>query len=255
MIQKHLTRFTTEVTKTIKNPLRVKNLLDRKQRLSWFWSYRPEDRTNWEESTDAKFQARNYGDYSEYIRHQGSKLERILLNWDTSWLKKYDASYRNSLREILKPHIQGSGTSVLCLAARIGTEVKSFLDLGCFAVGIDLNPGKDNKYVVFGDFHDLQYADESVDIVFTNSFDHVLYPDKILSEVRRVLKPNGKFFAELAFGTEEGINPGDYESFFWSKLDDLVKIIENHSFEAIHRESISKSREFFIFNKSEVIKD
>ena len=52
----------------------------------------------------------------------------------------------------------GQVRTVLCLAARIGTEVKAFLDLGCFAIGIDLNPGTDNRYVVHGDFHDLQFA-------------------------------------------------------------------------------------------------
>lgn len=250
MTQQTLPWFISETIKTIRNPLRARNLFDKKKVLPWVWSYRPEESTNWQQSTNPKFQTRNYGNYSEYARHQGSKLERFLLNWDKSWLKKYDVSYRSSLREVLKPHIQDSGINVLCLAARIGTEVKAFLDLGCFAVGLDLNPGQDNKYVVFGDFHALQYADESVDIVFTNSFDHVLYPDKILSEVRRVLKPNGRFLAELALGLDEGIKPGDYESFFWSKLEDLVHIIEEHSFEIIHREKFSKAREFLIFRKT-----
>ena len=37
-------------------------------------------------------------------------------------------------------------------------EVRAFLDHGAFAVGIDLNPGRDNRYVMVGDFHQLQFA-------------------------------------------------------------------------------------------------
>jgi len=77
---------------------------------------------------------------------------------------------------------------MLCLAARIGTEVKSFLDLGAFAVGIDINPGKKNKYVLFGDFQDIQFAPKCADIIFTNSIDHVYDIEKFLSEIKRVLK-------------------------------------------------------------------
>ena len=70
--------------------------------------------------------------------------------------------------------------SVLCLGARQGTEVKAFLDLGCFAVRIDLEPGAENQFVVQGDFHDLKFPTESVDIVFTNSLDHAFDPKKMI---------------------------------------------------------------------------
>lgn len=56
-------------------------------------------------------------------------------------IDNYDKTYRKHLRDRLQSHINVKGTSVLCLAARVGTEVKAFLDLGCFAMGIDLNPG------------------------------------------------------------------------------------------------------------------
>ena len=250
MASRSLVWFISDIVKTVKNPKRVINIFYRKKLLPWLWSYRSEAYTSLKQSAKAGFEVRNYADYSEYVRHQGSKLDRFLLDFNDSWLKKYDISYRNSLRERLRPHIQDSGLGVLCLGARIGTEVKAFIDLGCFTVGLDLNPGSQNRYVVFGDFHELQYADETVDMVFTNSFDHVLYPDKVLSEVRRILKPNGSFLAELAFGREGGIEPGEYESFYWSRLDDLIHTIEEHSFELVHRETISQARDFLIFRKT-----
>ena len=40
-----------------------------------------------------------------------------------------------------------------------------------------------------GDVHDLQFADASQDFVFSNIFDHVLFPQKFIAEIKRVLKP------------------------------------------------------------------
>ena len=60
---------------------------------------------------------------------------------------------------------QLDGQDAAVVGARIGTEVKAFLDLGAVAIGIDLNPGENNRYVVYGDFHDLQFASGSIDVV------------------------------------------------------------------------------------------
>jgi SAM-dependent methyltransferase len=260
MPQNYLELFVSEVVKTISNPLRLKNLLDKKKRYSWRMAFLPENQQNWKESSwktwkvqDKEFNVRAYEKYEDYLRHQKSKLERIMLDWDNSWLKEYDQKYYLVLKERLTPHIQNKGLSVLCLAARIGTEVRSFIDLGCFAVGLDLNPGKENKYVVCGDFHDLQFADESIDIVFTNSLDHSLKPDKVISEAGRVLKPNGKMFLEVAVGAKEGQEAGDYEVFFWAEIEDVINFVEGYSFKHIHREQIKKpfnGGNFLIFEKN-----
>ena len=114
--------------------------------------------------------------------------------------------------------------SALCLGARTGTEVKAFLDVGCFAIGIDLNPGKDNKYVVTGDFHNLQYPDNSVDIVFTNSLDHVYRIRKFLMEVTRVLIQGGKFIVELEGKKDKEADK--WASLHWDNYEDLIKLFE-----------------------------
>jgi hypothetical protein len=41
-----------------------------------------------------------------------------------------------------------------------------------FSVGIDLNPGPRNGYVLHGDFHNIIFADASIDAVYTNALDH-----------------------------------------------------------------------------------
>ena len=181
----------------------------------------------------SSFQNRSYDSYEAYLEHQKAKLE-------THDFANYDTEFRTALRERLAAlKVDWPARNVLCLAARIGTEVKAFLDLGCFAIGIDLNPGKENRYVVQGDFHDLQFAPESVDVVYTNSLDHAFDIDRIAKEVLRVLKPDGLLIVEAVQGRDQGVNPGFFESFFWKNIDELVQVIEKAGFNVSQRTPIS----------------
>jgi SAM-dependent methyltransferase len=179
------------------------------------------------------FQNRSYDSYEAYLEHQKAKLE-------THDFANYDVEFRAALRERLATlNLAWPGRTVLCLAARIGTEVKAFLDLGCFAIGIDLNPGKENRYVVQGDFHDLQFAPKSVDVVYTNSLDHAFDIDRIAQEVLKVLKPEGLLIVEASQGRDQGVNPGFFESFFWKNIDELISLFEAAGFKVTHRTPIS----------------
>jgi SAM-dependent methyltransferase len=184
------------------------------------------------DGSDHSFAKRRYYCYEDYRRHQSSKLNRI----DSAELSEYDIRYREVLRErLIKIGLLHKGLSVLCLGARIGTEVKSFIDIGCFAVGVDLNPGKDNHYTVYGDFHNIQFADSSVDVVFTNSLDHAFDIKQVMSEVTRVLKPGGLFIVEAIKGSEEDVFPDFYASFWWGRIDYLIRLIENWQFDLVRK--------------------
>lgn len=163
---------------------------------------------------------RVYKNYAEYISHQKAKLS-------TMDLSGYDERYYNILKARLAPLAAGKiirdGSVALCLAARIGTEVRAFKDLNCFAVGIDLNPGENNKYVLTGDFHDIQFPQNSVDIIFSNSLDHALYLDQLAAEVGRVLKPGGHVILEIVRGIDEGGKVGYYEVSAWPKIEDCLQ--------------------------------
>ncbi len=76
--------------------------------------------------------------------------------------------------------------SALCVAARTGQEVKALQDMGITATGIDIVPCE--PLVKEGDMHDIPYPDNSFDFVFSNSYDHALYPEKMASEMERVAK-------------------------------------------------------------------
>ncbi|HEX8490961.1 MAG TPA: class I SAM-dependent methyltransferase [Chthoniobacterales bacterium] len=179
------------------------------------------------------FQKRSYDSYEAYLEHQKAKLE-------THEFGRYDEEFREALRERLRLlDFEWQGRNVLCLGARIGTEVKAFLDLGALAVGIDLNPGDGNRYVVQGDFHDLQFPPSSIDIVYTNSLDHAFDIDRIAKEVLKVLTPHGVFLVEAVHGRDQQINPGFFESFFWKNIDELVRVFKHAGFTVSRRTPIT----------------
>jgi SAM-dependent methyltransferase len=181
-----------------------------------------------------QFQQRQYASYEEYVRHQQSKLQYLDL-------ADYDRNYRRQLRERLeKITALKKGASVLCLGARQGTEVAAFQDLGCFAVGVDLNPGPDNPRVLYGDFHHLQFAAQSVDVIFTNSLDHAFDLKKLTGEIRRVLKPGGMLIIEAIRGGDEASKPDHYASLWWNKTEDLVALFEKEGFAAAQREMFTE---------------
>ncbi|MEK6829638.1 MAG: class I SAM-dependent methyltransferase [Nanoarchaeota archaeon] len=140
---------------------------------------------------------KNYSNYDDYISHQKSKAP-------------HGSSLRNRLLgELWEPDCEGfrlnfknyhdilSGCkNALCLGARTGQEVSVLKELGVDALGIDLvdNP----PLVIEGDVHNLKFENESYDFIFSNIFDHVLHPDKFISEIERVLKPGGHCLLHLS---------------------------------------------------------
>ena len=164
---------------------------------------------------------RKYQSYSDYVGHQVAKLDKIIhrlheteLADETHFRKDFE-----QCEDLKQAH------SILCLGARLGTEVKALRNLGYFAIGIDLNPGKDNPYVLAGDFHELDFPDDCVDAVYTNSLDHAFDIEKVISEARRVLRPDGLFIADILKGYQEGFTPGKYESTHWQTQQDLIDVI------------------------------
>ncbi|MEU8022955.1 class I SAM-dependent methyltransferase [Micromonospora haikouensis] len=182
-------------------------------------------------ASDQPLTSRAYRSYESYVAHQRSKLS--LLN-----LTEYDHAFRAALVERLKAQ-NWRGKSVLCLAARIGTEVKAFHDVGAFAVGIDLNPGKENSWVLTGDFHHLVFPDRSVDSVYCNALDHALDLGKTVKEIRRVLKPGGTLITDAQQGAEK-VAFDAWAATSWRSVDDLANAIVGHGMRLVSRLDISE---------------
>lgn len=175
------------------------------------------DSRHWDRGDGAARRA--YDSYEEYLEHQAAKLEKI-----SKRLRKHEADDFDDFKRRFGScaALRGSASSVLCLGARLGTEVRALRELGHFALGIDLEPGENNRWVLRGDFHALDFADGSVDVVYTNALDHVFDLQRVMGEVARVLKPGGAFVTDVAPGYEEGFTPGEFESHYWPTVDSLV---------------------------------
>jgi SAM-dependent methyltransferase len=160
---------------------------------------------------------REYKNYEEYITHQSQKL---------ALHKKKVAITDKEVENTVYNRYKGSNVaskSILCLAARLGGEVRAFKKLGALAIGIDIAPGDKNPDVLYGDFHQLEFPDKSFDIVFSNAIDHVLYLDKYLSEASRVLTNDGIFILELAVQ-----KAGSYETMDTQDVKPIIDFIEKY---------------------------
>ena len=179
-------------------------------------SVAPEYR-NLDKSEDGLYR-RRYASYDEYVAHQRDKIRHLDLT-------AYDAAFEAELGgRLAAAGLVRHGDAVLCLGARLGSECRAFIGLGGFAVGIDLNPGRSNRHVVVGDFHHPQFADASVDIVYTNCLDHSFDLEKVMAAVDRVLKPGGAFVADLMNGTADADSweADNYDCLFWDKVDGFI---------------------------------
>lgn len=144
-----------------------------------------------------KIKTKTYTSYQEYVDHQKSKanhntklyhdLLTVLWESDCEGFRQNFYPYK----EILKTLKIG-----LCLGARTGQEVYVLREMGLDAIGIDLVDTP--PLVLQGDVHDIQFEDNSFDFVFSNIFDHVLYPEVFVNEIKRVLIPGGYCLLHLS---------------------------------------------------------
>lgn len=191
---------------------------------------------------DGETAHRRYSDYQQYLDHQASKLPQVVDQLHRN-LERDFAEYKERFAscEPLK-----EARSVLCLGARLGTEVQALHSLGYFAVGIDLNPGLKNPYVVHGDFHRLVFPDGSVDATYSNAFDHAFDLGAVVGEIKRVLRPGGLLVLDLAPGFSEGVTPGRFEAMQWHTSGAMIErvqqlgefeIVEIRDFEQTRRQN------------------
>jgi SAM-dependent methyltransferase len=207
------------LSKKLKNALRYgvgagakrrKKSLKLKERASAFQArFRP---------GEAALVSRGYATYEAYIAHQASKLDAVI-----GRLREVEADdYAEFIRRFSACVPLRSTRTILCLGARLGTEVRALHALGHFAVGVDVNPGGNNAYVLPGDFHCIQFPDGSADGVYTNALDHVFDLPRLVGEVVRVLRPGGLFVVDVVAGYEEGHLPGNWEAMHRARIEDVA---------------------------------
>lgn len=160
-----------------------------------------------------------YKNYDQYIQHQGQKLEE---NYDD--IVRSDKEYEKIVeKRFKKMKFKFKNKTMICLGARLGGEVRAFKNLGSLALGVDVNPGTKNEHVLYGDFHNLAFADKSFDYAFSNVIDHVYDVEKFSKEVARVLKKKGVLFLECA---EVPLQEGRYEVIDTQDLKPIISQFE-----------------------------
>ncbi len=160
-----------------------------------------------------------------------SLLYRIIENAHRTVKEEYTVQkcvelLKKGYQEILSVELSDNETNFLNkLTKRIDLNKKTILEIGCGAgsltrkiaqnypssniTGVDpflrewwgmTNDLKGSNWnILNGDGESLQFPDNSFDLVISlASFEHIANPEKCLTEIRRVLRPNGEFFTDFA---------------------------------------------------------
>lgn len=127
-----------------------------------------------------------------------------LVEWiDQKLYPQYQSNWDDALfRERILQHLQQSSLEVLDLGAGAGiVSQMNFHGIAARISGIDPdervvdNPYLDEGKVAFGE--DVPYPNESFDLIFAdNVLEHLPDPEKVFSEINRLLRPGGFFLAK-----------------------------------------------------------
>ncbi len=121
--------------------------------------------------------------------------------------------------------------------------------MGSDAIGIDICPHP--PHVIEADMHDLPFEDETFDFIFSNVFDHALYPEKKVSEIERVLKKGGKVVLHIQ---EEGTNSTPLDVYAETEVDNIyLDIITMFKISYCKRVNNIQYPQFITMNKELVL--
>lgn len=137
---------------------------------------------------------RNYDSHEEYLQFQRSNLSNL---GEKNYLEDYKKQF-DLLKNFLTPDKK-------CLVlGSSGSNIQALLDLGIENVtGVDLTEKKeDNFEIVAGDIHNLPFDDNEYDFVYINILDHAEDPNKVISEIERVLKVGGISYFQFKTGSQ-----------------------------------------------------
>ena len=178
-----------------------------------------------------------YKDYEEYKKVQ-IKFTNAKIKSGASWVNPYDIKGLVSYIVDYNPEVSFG----LCHGTRRGVEQEEFINTfnsigwNVTVIGSEISPevSKEYPHTIEWDFHEVK--DEwinSVDFIFSNSFDHSYDPEKALDSWMSCLNEKGLCFIEWNKGdinNREGDPFGatyeEYKEMFSLKYE-VVDILEN----------------------------
>lgn len=175
--------------------------------------------------------------YEQYLKLQLAKTsdpQRISKWKNEEWIIKLNG-FENMFQRL--SDFVGDKNNAILLGARTGQEVAALRNIGKKAIGVDLVEFP--PYTIIGDVHNLPFENETFDLAFTNIFDHVLMPAKMLSEVYRVLVNNGVFILQIQLG----FDPDEYSVNYVNNLDELKQLIKSLNFNIISGKTIANKHD------------
>ena len=185
-------------------------------------------------------QSRNYltkDSYKTYLEHQKSKFAF----YSKDLVDHFDDSVKDFKQHFQKVNIEGK-RNIICLGSRTGAEVKALRELGHMAIGIDIAYPEKSPYTFYGDFHKIEFSDNTFDCVYSNCLDHVYDYEKMISEIKRVLNKDGIIIFDVQKGSKEEENTfpnkdmfGYFETKSWQHSNDIINSLQKFGLKFISK--------------------
>jgi len=166
---------------------------------------------------------RIYKSYNEYIEHQSEKALNMKYN-ERAFVKKVELFRQRFIHFEKIKNIE----KILCLGARFGEEIVALNELGFDTFGIDLV--SKSPHVLVGDFNNLPFKSESIDLAYSNAIDHAYNIELLSNNVNRVLKFNGYFIIDVFLAKIKG----KYEVYCIKSIEEVISEFSKY-FEFVER--------------------
>ena len=196
-----------------------------------------------------------YKDYNEYRQKQ---IDANVRKLDRIWVDK------NSLTKVIEylhKDLKIIPSFILCHGTRKGDEQQYFLDyfanenINVDVLGTEIShTAKDFPNTIEWDFHEVK--DEwlrNTDIIYSNSFDHSIFPTKCLDTWMSCLKKDGVCVIEYKSCETDpfGATYDEYVDMIQSEYE-IVKVIHNKGMKDSAHAILEGKRYYFIIKNKEV---